>query len=144
MPGELFIEHQSFLTMKKYYNKSGLSGVGTPNIHTRMIIDFLKQTKTVCWNVCMALFLILSFSSEINGQADDPCDCNNSWTVRGTANGTIIISDMTPPVTNCTWFRGTIQINDPTTWTNLSIRMETGSRIIANAKLTIDAAQLSF
>ncbi|MBK8829956.1 MAG: T9SS type A sorting domain-containing protein [Saprospiraceae bacterium] len=128
--------------MKKYYNKSGLSGVGTPNIHTRMIIDFLKQTKTVFCNVCMALFLILSFSSEINGQADDPCDCNNSWTVRGTANGTIIISDMTPPVTNCTWFRGTIQINDPTTWTNLSIRMETGSRIIANAKLTIDECNI--
>lgn len=128
--------------MKEFNKKSNLLTVGTPNIHTEINIDISNRIRSAFCSVFLIMFLMLSLSSGINGQtADSPCDCT-TYTERGIKNGTIVLSNMTPPVTNCTRFIGTIQINDPMVWTNLSIRMETGSRIVANAKLTIDECNI--
>ncbi len=128
--------------MKEFNKKSNLLTVGTPNIHTEINIDISNRIRSAFCSVLLIMFLMLSLSSGINGQtADSPCTCT-TYTERGIKNGTIVLSNMTPPVTNCTRFIGTIQINDPMVWTNLSIRMETGSRIVANAKLTIDECNI--
>lgn len=129
--------------MNSILTNLSLSKIGRSITHTHRNIDVWKQTKVVFYKAFLFLFLMFSFSSQIIGQtADNPCDCNEMWIERGTANGTIVISNMTPPVENCTWFKGTILINDITTWNNLSIRMETASRIVANANLTIDECNI--
>jgi len=84
---------------------------------------------------------MLTFNGGINGQAADPCNCI-SWTPRGTAGGTTVISSMVPPVANCTWFRGPVLISGPVTWTNLSIRMAAGSRIEVDGQFNVDQCNI--
>ncbi len=124
--------------MKKFHNKSNLLTVGTPNTHRN--IHVWKHTRIFFYNVFLLLLLMLPFSSRINGQAADPCNCG-TWTQRGTAGGTTVITSMTP-IVNCTWFRGTVLISGSVNWTNLSIRMSAGSRIEVNGQFNVDQCNI--
>lgn len=87
---------------------------------------------------------MLYFSSGINGQAADPCNCI-TWINRGTDGGTTVITNMQPPVANCTRFRGTVLISGiggNVTWTNLSIRMSAGSRIEVDGQFNVDQCNI--
>jgi len=128
--------------MKKLHTNSSFIVGWIPNTHKHSNIEVWKHTRIFFYNVFLLLILMLTFNSGINGQtAGSPCGCVG-YTVRGTSGGISVISSMTTPVANCTWFRGTVQIIGTVNWTNLSIRMAGGSRIEVDGQFNVDRCNI--
>lgn len=131
------------------YNQNTLIGIRmygklqipSTNTHTHKIIESWNQIKLLSCRIFLLLLLMLAGKGSLFSQtAESPCDCS-SWTVKGITGQRKLISDL-GTIPNCTYFKGTIVINQTTTWNQLSIRMETGSSIDVRSTLAISECNI--